>query len=279
MGLLDGKVAVITGAGRGIGRAEALLFAREGARVLVNDSGAARDGTGADEGPAREVVSEIERAGGEALASSVSVATRAGAEAIVAAAVEGFGRIDVLVNNAGIARDEPLLEMVDSSWQQLLGVYLTGTLLCTQAAGRRMVEQGGGGRIVNTTSLSGLLGAADQASYAAAEAGVYGLTRSAAIELQRHGITVNALAPLARTRMTEDQPSFQGLEGLSVEHVAPAALFLASDLCAERTGQLLAVAGSRVYGFKLVETRGKLKDEDGVWTAEEIAEHWDAIVR
>jgi NAD(P)-dependent dehydrogenase (short-subunit alcohol dehydrogenase family) len=279
MSLLQGKVAVITGAARGIGRAEALLFAREGARVVVNDVGAGSDGQGEDEEPARQVVGEIEAAGGEAVASFASVASRAGAEAIVATAVRRFGRIDVLVNNAGIVRHEPLLEATDPSWEAVLAVHLRGTFLCTQAAARRMVEQGGGGRIVNTTCATGLYGAAGQASYAAAKAGVHGLTRAAAIELERHGITVNALAPLARTRLTEDEPSFQGLDGLSPNHVAPAALFLASDLCADRSGQLLAVAGGRLYGFKLVETRGKLKDRDSPWTAAEIAEHWDAILR
>jgi NAD(P)-dependent dehydrogenase (short-subunit alcohol dehydrogenase family) len=279
MGLLDGKVAVITGAARGIGRAEALLFAAQGARVVVNDDGSGRDGEAPDMDAAQQLAAAIVAAGGEAVASCESVASRAGAEAIVAMAVERFGRLDVLVNNAAIHLDQPLLEMSDGNWQATLAVQLTGTFLCTQVAARRMIEQGGGGRIVNTAGMAGLLGAAGQAPAAAAEAGIYALTRTAAIELQRHGITVNALAPLARTRLTASEPSFEGLEGLTPEHVAPAALFLASDLCADRSGQLLAVAGGRMYAFKVVESRGQLKEQDAPWSAEEIAEHWDAIVR
>ncbi len=143
-----------------------------------------------------------------------------------------------------------------------------------------MIAQGGGGRIVNTTSVSGMLGNFGQANYAAAKAGIYGLTRTAAIELQKQRITVNAIAPIAKTRMTEDLPHFQsGKDTLTPEHIAPAALFLGSDLCADRTGHVLAVAGARMYVFKVVESTGKFKDENQVWTAQEIAENWDAIAK
>jgi NAD(P)-dependent dehydrogenase (short-subunit alcohol dehydrogenase family) len=142
-----------------------------------------------------------------------------------------------------------------------------------------MVQQGGGGRIVNTTSLSGLIGNFGQASYASAKAGIYGLTRTAGIELQKHRITVNALAPVARTRMTDDLPMFQNTTSLTPEHVAPAALFLGSDLCGDRTGYVLAVAGARMYAYKVVESEGRFKDDNGVWTAQEIATHWDSITR
>jgi NAD(P)-dependent dehydrogenase (short-subunit alcohol dehydrogenase family) len=280
MGLLDGKVAIITGAGGGIGRAEALLFAREGARVVVNDVGGARDGTGASAAPASQVVDEIRAAGGEAAPSFDSVATAEGAGRIIEAALEAFGRIDVLVNNAGILRDKTLLKMDEAMWDAVIAVHLKGTFLCTQAAARRMVAQGGGGRIVNTSSVSGLIGNFGQTNYAAAKAGIYGLTRTAAIELQKHRITVNALAPVARTRLTEDLPMFQsGREELTPEHVAPAALFLASDLCEDRTGHVLAVAGSQMFIYKVVQSHGKFKDEGAIWTAEEIAEHWDAICK
>ncbi|EYF07401.1 SDR family NAD(P)-dependent oxidoreductase [Chondromyces apiculatus] len=280
MGLLDGKVAIITGAGGGIGRAEALLFAREGARVVVNDVGGARDGVGSDDAPARKVVEEIRAAGGEAVASFDSVASPEGAVRIVGAAVEAFGRVDVLVNNAGILRDKTLLKTDVALWDAVVDVHLKGTFLCTQAAARQMVSQGGGGRIVNTTSVSGMLGNFGQSNYAAAKAGIYGLTRTAAIELQKQRITVNAIAPIAKTRMTEDLPMFQSAgDTMTPEHVAPAALFLGSDLCADRTGHVLAVAGSQMYAYKVVQTHGKFKDEGAVWTAQEIAENWDAIIK
>ena len=277
---LDGKVAIVTGAGGGIGRAHALLFAREGAQVVVNDAGGTRDGQGADAGPAHHVVEEIRAAGGTAVASEASVATADGAASIVRAAVDAFGRADILVNNAGILRDKSFLKMDEAMWDSVIAVHLKGTFLCSQAFARQVVAQGGGGRIVNTSSLSGMLGNFGQANYSAAKAGVYGLTRTMSIELQKHRITVNAIAPIAKTRMTEDLPMFQGMDTLTPEHIAPAALFLASDLCGDRTGHVIAVAGARVYAFKVVETPGRFKEADGgVWTAEEIAESWNAIVK
>ncbi len=279
MGLLDGKVAIVTGAGGGIGRAEALALAREGAKVVVNDVGGARDGVGAGDAAANEVAAEIRALGGEAVACFDSVATKEGAERIVAAAVASFGRVDVLVNNAGILRDKTLLKTTEAMWDAVIAVHLKGTFLCTQAAAAQMLAQGEGGRIVNTTSVSGMLGNFGQANYSAAKAGIYGLTRTTAIELQKHRITVNAIAPIAKTRMTEDLPMFQGVDTLTPEHIAPAALFLASPLCEDRTGFVLAVSGARMYAFKVIETRGKFKDGDAPWTAAEIGESWDAIVK
>jgi NAD(P)-dependent dehydrogenase (short-subunit alcohol dehydrogenase family) len=280
MGLLDGKVAIITGAGSGIGRAHALLFAREGAKVVVNDLGGARDGTGNDASAAETVAKEIRAAGGEAVANGYTVATVAGAESIVRNAVAAFGRVDVLVNNAGILRDKSFLKMDEAMWDAVIAVHLKGTFLVSQAFVRQVVQQKEPARIVNTTSVSGMLGNFGQANYAAAKAGVYGLTRTMSIELQKHRITVNALAPIAKTRMTEDLPMFQGVDSMTPDHIAPAALFLASDLCGDRTGHVLAVAGARLYAFKVVETAGRFKDEErGVWTAKEIAENWEAIVK
>jgi NAD(P)-dependent dehydrogenase (short-subunit alcohol dehydrogenase family) len=280
MGVLDGKVAIITGAGGGIGRAHALLFAREGAKVLVNDLGGTRDGRGADTTAASQVVAEIRAAGGTAIGNEDNVATVEGAASIVRSAVEGFGRADVLVNNAGILRDKSLLKMDEAMWDAVIAVHLKGTFLCSQAFAKQVVLQGGGGRIVNTTSVSGMLGNFGQANYSAAKAGIYGLTRTMSIELQKHRMTVNAIAPIAKTRMTEDLPMFQGIDTLTPEHIAPAALFLASDLCADRTGHVLAIAGARVYAFKVVETPGRFKESNGgVWTAQEIADTWDAIVK
>lgn len=280
MGLLDGKVAIITGSGGGIGRAEALLFAKEGAKVVVNDVGGARDGSGASHNMADAIVAEIEAAGGKAIANYDSVASVEGANALVKAAVDAFGRLDILVNNAGILRDKSLLKMDEAMWDDVVAVHLKGSFLCTQAAARQMVAQGGGGRIVNTTSLSGMLGNFGQANYSAAKAGIYGLTRTSSIELQKHRITVNAIAPIAKTRMTEDLPMMQGVSTMSPEHIAPAALFLASDLAADRTGHVLAVAGARMYVYKVVESAGKFKEsDDGIWTAQEIADNWAAITK
>jgi len=280
MGLLDAKSAVITGAGNGIGRATALLFAREGAQVVVNDLGGSRTGDGGASSAADAVVAEIRAAGGSAVASYDSVSTPEGAKAIIETAVREHGRIDILINNAGILRDKTLLKMELAQWNAVLDVHLTGTFLCTQAAAAHMKEQGRG-RIVNTTSVSGLLGNFGQANYSAAKAGIYGLTRTCSIELQRYGITVNAVAPIAKTRMTEDLPMFAKIaDTLSPEHVAPAHLFLASDLCGERTGLVLAVAGARMSVYKVVESAGQFKEADGgVWTAAEIEQHFDAIAK
>ncbi|WP_394836145.1 SDR family NAD(P)-dependent oxidoreductase [Pendulispora rubella] len=280
MGLLDGKVAIITGAGGGIGRAHALLFAREGAKVVVNDVGGARDGSGEDAGAASLVAEEITKAGGHAVAHTESVVEASGAQSLVRTAVETFGRVDVLVNNAGILRDKTFLKMDEAMWDSVVAVHLKGTFLVSQAFAKQAVSQGEGGRIVNTTSVSGMQGNFGQANYAAAKAGIYGLTRTMSIELQKQRITVNALAPIAKTRMTEDLPMFHGVETMTPEHISPAALFLASDLCADRTGYVLAVAGARMYAFKVIETAGRFKEGDaGVWSAQEIAEHWDAIVK
>ncbi|HEX3855175.1 MAG TPA: SDR family NAD(P)-dependent oxidoreductase [Polyangiaceae bacterium] len=278
MGLLDGKVTVVTGAGNGIGRATALLFAREGAQVLVNDLGGNRDGSGSAPSAADAVVAEIRRAGGTAEVSYESVATKHGAEAIVDRAISAFGRIDVLLNNAGILRDKTLLKLSLEDWQAVLDVHLTGSFLCTQAAAQKMKEQGSGS-IINTTSVSGMLGNFGQSNYAAAKAGIYGLTRTASIELQRFGVRVNAVAPIAKTRLTEDLPMFEKIEeSLSAEHVAPAHLFLASPLSHDVTGVVLAVAGGRMSVFKVVESPGKYKEDDaGVWSAHEIADHFESI--
>lgn len=280
MGLLDGKVAIVTGAGNGIGREEALLFAREGARVVVNDLGGARDGQGADKSVAQTVVDEIRAAGGEAVANEDSVATPEGAEAIVKAAVEAFGGVDVLVNNAGILRDKTFLKMEPAQFDAVVAVHLRGSFLVSQAAAKRMVEQKRGGSIVNTTSVSGMLGNFGQANYAAAKAGIYGLTRTMAIELKKQGIRVNALAPIARTRMTDDLPMFQGMPDAHYgpHFVAPVALFLASSLADELSGEVVSVAGAKVSTYRVVESLGVLgEDPTKPWTPQALRDQWDAL--
>jgi len=281
MGLLDGKVAAITGAGGGIGKAHALLFAREGAAVVVNDVGVSRDGSGADRSSAAHVVDEILAAGGRAIAHTEDISKRAGAESLVNAAITGFGKLDVLVNNAGILRDKTLRKMTDEMWSAVIEVHLTGTFLCTQIAAAHMTDRGEGGSIINTSSVSGLLGNFGQANYAAAKAGIYGLTRTAAIELKKHRIRVNALAPVAHTRMTEDLPMMQAManakEILAPELVAPAALFLASELASDITGQVLAVEGNRIYLFRMIQTPACLPRSESGWTAQEIRDRWSEI--
>jgi NAD(P)-dependent dehydrogenase (short-subunit alcohol dehydrogenase family) len=281
MGLLDDKTAIVTGAGNGIGRATALLFAKEGARVVVNDVGSGRDGNGRDGNVADEVVREIERDGGKAVANHDDVATGEGVKRLVELAVERFSGLDVLVNNAGILRDKTLLKMTEEMWDAVLRVHLKGTFLCTQAAAQQMKQQRRGGRIVNTTSVAGMLGNFGQANYAAAKAGIYGLTRTASIELQRHDIMVNAIAPLARTRLTEDLPMFEKIvDSMTPEHVAPVHLFLACELSRGVTGHVLSIAGGKIGVYRVVESPGRFKEADsGVWTANEIAEHFDTITK
>ncbi len=277
MDLLKDKVAVVTGAGRGIGRATALAFAREGAKVVVNDAGWSPSGEPDGSGCAEQVVREIAAEGGSAIADEHSVTTDA--EAIIARAVEVFGGLDVLVNNAGILGDATLERLTPEQWRSVIDVQLGGTFACTQAASRVM-RRARRGAIVNTTGVAGLRGNFGQAHVAAAAAGVYGLTRTSSIELQRHGIRVNAVAPIAKTRLTENLPMFEQVDSMRAEHVAPAHVFLASELSQELTGMVLAVAGGKLSVFRVVESLGALKDEDGgIWSAEEIAEHWSTIAK
>jgi NAD(P)-dependent dehydrogenase (short-subunit alcohol dehydrogenase family) len=257
MGLLDNRIAVITGAGTGIGRAHALLFAREGASVVVNDTGGELDGSGSSDA-AEQVAEEIRAAGGNALADTTSVAGFEGANAIVARAVEQFGRLDILVNNAGILRDRTLLKMNPEEWQDVLNVHLTGTFACLQAAARQMKDQGEGGRIINTSSSSGLLGNFGQINYGAAKAGIHAVTRIASMELGRYGITVNALAPNAYTRMTRDLPGIRerSEEDFGPQFMAPLVCFLASDKAAHITGQTFGVNVNHVFVYKMLTSQG-----------------------
>jgi NAD(P)-dependent dehydrogenase (short-subunit alcohol dehydrogenase family) len=188
----------------------------------------------------------------------------------------------VLVCAAGAAIDRgvPWLELELPSYQRVLDLHLDAAFLCIQHAARHMVQQRDGGRIVTITGLAGLYGSVGQPAHATAMAGIYGLTRAAAIELQRHGITVNAVAPVATTRQTAAEPQLQGLaDALRPEHVAPAVLFLASELCGDRSGEVVGVAGGRIYRLKMIESKGKFKDGDAPWTAEEIAQYWEALAK
>jgi NAD(P)-dependent dehydrogenase (short-subunit alcohol dehydrogenase family) len=280
MKLLSDKVAVVTGGGNGIGRSHCLTFAAHGAKVVVNDPGGSRDGSGQDDAADR-VVAEIRKAGGEAVACKVPVGTFENAEKIVAAAVEAFGRLDVFVNNAGILRDRTVLKMSPEEWYGVIEVHLNGTFTCLQAAARRMVEQGAGGRIINTSSSSGLLGNFGQANYGAAKAGIHALTRIAAWELAKHRITVNALAPNALTRMTEDLPGVKGAyseETMGPQFMTPIVLFLASDKGAHITGQTFGADGNHLMVYRMMTSHGVTKRHGEPWQPDEIEAVLDRIV-
>ena len=277
MGLLDDKSVCITGAGRGIGRAVALLCAREGARVLVNDLGCDASGNGADPTVARAVVDEIRAAGGTAEGHTESCATEGGATSAVEACVTAFGRIDALVYAAGSLGAQTLARADEATFRRVLDVHLTGAFFATRAAAARF-QRSGGGRIVLTTGVAGMLGNYGEPAYSAAAAGVYGVMRAASIELQRHGIFVNAVAPLAKTRLTADLPMFEHVDTMTPDHVAPAYLFFVSGLSGDLTGNVLSVAGGRISTYNVAETNGRFKDSaDGVWTAEEIRDQWSAV--
>lgn len=280
MSELEGKVALVTGAAGGIGRATALRFAREGAKVVVCDLGCSVGGEGHDPSAATAVCEEIRADGGLAVESCDDISTLEGARNAVRVAVENFGALDVLVTAAGIIHDKTLLKMDERSWDQVVGVVLKGTFLTLQSAARQMVAQGTGGRVVVLTGLPGYLGNFAQSNFAAACGGVHGLMRTAAIELQKHKISVNAVAPLATTRLTQTLPVLEGFDNITVEHVVPMILMLASDRCAERTGVTVAVSGARMYAYRLAESAGKFKESDeGVFTTSEIEEHWHAITK
>jgi NAD(P)-dependent dehydrogenase (short-subunit alcohol dehydrogenase family) len=277
MGMLDGKVAIITGAGGGIGREHALLFAKEGAKVVVNDLGSDRHGGGKGGEMADKVVAEIKAAGGDAVANYDNVASREGADGMLWSALNKFGRLDIIVNNAGILRDKMMVNMSEADFDLVIDVHLKGTFLLTQAAARFFKVQGKGGRIINTTSMSGLIGNVGQANYASAKGGIYSLTVTAAKELSRNGVTVNAIAPVALTRMTTDLQMMKGLTGeqLGPQFIAPVAVFLASDLAADITGTIVGVHGGKIFLYRMTETEGATQDKP--WNPAEIKERWSEI--
>ncbi len=282
MALLDGKVAIVTGAGGGLGREHALALAAAGARVVVNDLGGARDGTGAGHSMADAVVEEIDAAGGEAVASYDTVSSVEGGQRILQTALDAFGQVDVLVNNAGILRDKTLAKMDEGLWDTVIAVHLKGTYCVTRPVFNHLRERGAGGSIVNTSSTSGLEGNFGQSNYGAAKAGIAGFTRCLALEGQKYQVRVNALAPVAHTRMTAELPFF-GAEGskqsMHPRLVAPLVVFLASDLARDVTGRIFFAGGGRIAEMRMLRTEGVTKrDDDGLWTPEEIAARMDEIL-
>jgi len=273
MGMLDGKVALVTGAGGGLGRAHALLLAKEGASVVVNDLGGARDGTGAGHNMADQVVAEIKAAGGKAVADYGSVADPAQAKAMVQTAVKTFGKIDICINNAGILRDKSFKNMTDDLWDIIINVHLRGTYLVTKAAYDQMIEQGHGGRIIMTSSTSGLLGNFGQTNYGAAKAATAGFMRCLWLEGVKYGITVNILAPTAMSRLTEDILPEQAKDAFPPEKVSPAVVWLCTDEAKEVSGRQFLVAGNNVSLLSWQITPIASKDQkDAPWGVKTIGE-------
>jgi NAD(P)-dependent dehydrogenase (short-subunit alcohol dehydrogenase family) len=252
MGICEGRVAIVTGAGRGIGREHSLLLAAQGAKVVVNDLGGSVDGSGSDVGPAQQVVDEIKALGGEAVANTDDISDWKGAEALIGTALDTFGRLDVLINNAGILRDRMLVNMTEAEWDAVIQVHLKGTFAPAHFAANHWRERSKAGeevdaRIINTSSPSGIYGNVGQTNYGAAKAGIAAFTIIAAKELARYGVTVNAIAPAALTRMTEDlgmgQASEEMKETMSPKHIAPVVCWLASPLSSSVTGRVFDVSG------------------------------------
>ena len=253
---LDGRVAIVTGSGRGIGRSVALLLARQGAAVVVNDLGAALDGSGADTSPAQQVVEEITAAGGKAAANGADISDHAAAEGLIREAIENFGRLDVVVNVAGILRDRMVFNMAEQEWDDVIRVHLKGTFNTTKFAAahwRSLREEDAQNRIINFTSVSGLHGAPGQPNYAAAKMGIAGLTWSSANALAKYGVTVNAISPGAATRMTASVPDERRRGGLpaqsderSPDNVAPIVAYLASEQSGWITGRIIHSSGYEV---------------------------------
>ena len=288
IGVCSGRVVIVTGAGRGIGRGHALEFARQGARVVVNDLGAEVDGTGSSTGPAGAVVDEIRASGGEAVANGDDVSEWKGAERLVRTALETYGRLDVLVNNAGILRDRMLVNMTEGEWDKVIQVHLKGTFGPAHFAAEHWRERSRAGdevdaRIVNTSSTAGIFGNVGQTNYGAAKAGIAAFTIIAAQELGRYGVTVNAIAPGARTRMTENLrgarpvPGPGEFDGSAPENVAPLVVWLGSPESRGVTGQVFLVGGGRI-GVARGWQRGPGVDKGARWEPEELSEIVPALV-
>jgi len=267
----DGKVAVITGAGGGLGRQHALLMASRGALVVVNDLGGSVDGSGSDKGAAAKVVDEIVALGGEAVADTNSVATAEGGEAIVKTALDAFGTVDIVINNAGILRDKAFHNMDESLVDPVLDVHLKGAFNVTGPAFRVMREKGYG-RIISTSSAAGIFGNFGQANYGAAKMGLVGFTRVLAVEGARFNIAANAIAPIALTRMTEDLLGDLG-QKLQPDYVAPLVTFLAHEFC-DATGRVFSVGGGRVAEVFIGECQGFT---DSNLSPESVRDNWSTI--
>ncbi|WP_239310810.1 MULTISPECIES: SDR family oxidoreductase [unclassified Frankia] len=282
-GICEGRIVVVTGAGNGIGREHAKLFAQEGAKVVVNDLGGSRDGSGASAGPAQTVVDEIRAAGGEAVANTDDISSWDGSKNLIQQAIDTFGGLDVVVNNAGILRDRMLANMSEAEWDAVIKVHLKGTFGPTRHAAaywrdRAKAGQPNDARIINTTSPSGLFGNVGQSNYGAAKAGIAAFTVITAQELGRYGVTVNAISPTALTRLTEDLASVQAIKDasgdadpLAPENISPTVVWLGSTASKDVTGRVFAVFGGNIT---VVESwvNGPSVDRQGRWSPGELSE-------
>ena len=279
MARLDGRVAIVTGAGRGIGRSVARLLASEGASVVVNDLGSAVDGSGHDSGPAHDVVAEIAEAGGKAVANGADISVFAAAESLVQTAIEEFGRLDILVNVAGILRDRMVFNMTEQEWDDVIRVHLKGTFNTTRFASahwRSLRDESAQNRIINFTSVSGLHGAPGQPNYAAAKMGIVGLTWSSARALGKYGVTVNAISPGAATRMTDSVPTGRrrtrpDVDEWSPDNVAPIVAYLASERSGWITGRIIHSSGYEVSLYSNPEPVVRIVGT-GPWQPDALAE-------
>jgi NAD(P)-dependent dehydrogenase (short-subunit alcohol dehydrogenase family) len=283
MGALDGRVAVITGAGRGLGREHALLFAAEGAKLVINDLGGSPDGSGSDATPAQQVVDEIRATGGEAVANSDDVTSADGAQRLIQQAIDAFGALHVLVNNAGILRDRTIVNMTDDEWDDVIRVHLRGHFMPARAAARYWREQSKAGNtlrpsLINTTSTSGLYNNPGQANYGSAKTGIATLTIIAQRELGRYGVKANAIAPAARTRLTLAtpgisesirQPPAEGFDAMDPANVSPFVAYLATADCPIK-GRIFFVAGGGIHLFQPFAIIDGIAKE-GRWTVAELA--------
>ena len=272
---VEGRVVVVTGSGGGLGRQHALLFAERGAKVVINDLGGSRDGSGAGSEMADNVVKEIQDAGGEAVANYDNVATTEGAEGIIKTALDAFGKVDVVVNNAGILRDVTFVKMEDSQWESVLKVHLYGSYNVTKAAWTHMREQNFG-RVIMTTSTSGLFGNFGQSNYGAAKLGMVGMMNTLAMEGRKYNIHVNAIAPIAATRMTEDILPEQMLQQFDPAFVSPAVVHLAGEECQD-TGVIILAGGGQYARVAYFQSEGVNLPE--VPSVDELAAKWADIVK
>lgn len=281
-GQCEGRVVIVTGAGRGIGREHALELARQGARVVVNDLGTSLRGEGQANGPAQEVVAELQELGGEAIASTADIADFAGAEQLVRSALEAFGRLDAVVNNAGFVLDRMFTNTSEAEWDAVVRVHLKGHFCVARHAAaywrdRAKAGDAVSGRIINTSSGAGLLGSVGQAAYSAAKAGIVGLTLVQAAELRRYGVTANAIAPVARTRMTEEtfaemmKKPDGGFDVMHASNIAPLVAWLASEAAGHVTGRVFEIKGGAISLYDSQRAAVQL-DKNARWTSAELGD-------
>jgi NAD(P)-dependent dehydrogenase (short-subunit alcohol dehydrogenase family) len=283
--IVEGKTAIVTGGGRGIGRAISRLLARQGASVVVADVGASLDGSGTDRGPAQDVVQDITAAGGRAIASALSITELRNAEAIVESAVTAFGRVDILVNNAGILRDRIFHKMSWVDWAEVIQVHLNGSFNMAKAVARHFRDQRSGA-MVHMTSTSGLIGNYGQANYMAAKLGVHGLSRGIALDMARFGVRSNCIAPFAWSRMIgsiptetdEEKARVERLQQMTPEKIAPLAVYLASDRAKSVSGQIFGVRNNEIFLFSQPRPVRSVHRSDG-WTPQTIADQLEPALR